>query len=207
MSEPFNRNELLVKLDKLPSIARVTFAAAVASRLLPIYFVAWRREDNGTGVTLQSALSYVWTQVLEDTKSSPAQTQHLRQQLETLICGIAEKTRLEQYAIDAASGVAYAVRALEVGNVDEPLWAVQTIWEAIGRYVISANDIQLTGPALASVINNDALMQAEFTRQFRDLEELKSWESENTIAKIKSRAESEPALPTHSIVWSKIADS
>lgn len=82
------------------------------------------------------------------------------------------------YAEDPIAAVAYTFRAINSENPEEPTWAAQRMFETIARYIRATMQFPLKGPELVSEIVKQPLMQAEFSRQFQDLDELINWTPE-----------------------------
>ncbi|MBI5172711.1 MAG: hypothetical protein HY986_07470 [Candidatus Melainabacteria bacterium] len=100
--------------------------------------------------------------------------------------------------------------ALTSKNVEEPIWAVQCIYESVARYIASKEGVLLKGKQglkglkLASRINSSPLMQLECSRELRDLEELSRGYSPELALLLRARAEAEPSLPAELIVPSDL---
>jgi hypothetical protein len=80
---------------------------------------------------------------------------------------------LEQGAAeDAVSAVLYSLRSRQSGLPEEAGWAAAVACDALDDFVINRDDIDTNVPGSEARLVADPLMQAELTRQQRDLEQL-----------------------------------
>jgi hypothetical protein len=96
----------------------------------------------------------------------------------------------QAYADDAASAIAYTLRALDSGESQEAAWAARRAYEAADHHVMHRLGIEGESQALAHPI-----VQTEFSRQGRDLEELLGDPQGSTVlfARLRERAKAEAA--------------
>ncbi len=196
MDHPFHKPLITKKLEALHPMARVAFIAAGATRLLPTFVSI--RKDSSKAKILEDGLSVAWTAVLGHSSEVDVYAQELAKVMEVLE---SEPTSdpYHNYTEDAAAAVAYTLRALINNGLDEPTEGMQHIWESMYRHVKAKEKLSLRGPALVNEINKSPLIQAEFSRQFRDLDELANW-NQFTGELIKKRAEEERVLPEDVII-------
>jgi uncharacterized protein YjaG (DUF416 family) len=182
----FNEAELVQKLDELVPRARVAFAAACAERMLPAYVAFSTRANRGDAPALAEMLERVWNDLLGD-RIEIRQLQTCVERCAALIPGEDEEPWLEDqpYADDAASAVAYTLRALERGEPRESAWAARRAYEALDHHVTHRLGIDDEDQAASHV-----LVQAELQRQARDLEDLRvaGEKPADAIVRLRDRA-------------------
>ncbi len=208
--DPFNKQTLLSKLGQLSPRARVAFAGAVAVRLFPTYKAVHEKDGSGNPEKLREALEFAQKEsssgLIRDAERKAAM-----EAVEVLIkAAYGSASPLRGYAQDSTAAVAYVLRALTSGKTEDAVWAVQCIYETIGRFVVVKESLLLKGPqglkgpALMEVINNSKLMQQEFARQSRDIEELDTKKAPEPVDAVWQRAMEEPALPPELIIPSNL---
>ncbi|MBX9572605.1 MAG: YjaG family protein [Candidatus Obscuribacterales bacterium] len=201
MIDPFNKEMLLEKMQTMSVMARVAFASSCATRLFPTYECIQELDGTGDTVGLRAALNFSWNSVLANSYSEIDCKNQLQVVGKLVDASYTSENTFRLYAQDTTAIVAYSLRALDSGGVQEPVWAAQRIYEAVGRFIVTSQKLSLKGPKglkgqeLASLINNHPLMQLEFSRQFRDIEELSKGHTAEAIEIMMNRSEAEPALP------------
>jgi uncharacterized protein YjaG (DUF416 family) len=186
----YNEPQLVQRLSALPSILQVAFAAACAERLFPAYGVFCRSAGRGDEATLREVLDRVWDHLLGN-KMTVDQVQDALARCMDLIPGDDDTPYLDEqpYAEDAGSAAAYALRALEGGGPQEAGWAARHAYEALDHYVIHHVGIEDEQQILAH-----PLLQAEFARQERDVDECGTApDPVALIARLRERAQAEAA--------------
>jgi hypothetical protein len=163
----YDEPHLVHKLSLLPSILQVAFAATCAERLFPAYGAYCRRAGQGDEVMLRELLDRVWEDLFGN-KMTLEQVQEALARCMDLIPHEDDGPWVDEqpYAEDAASAAGYALRALEGGGPQEAGWAARRAYEALDHYVIHHFGIEDEEQILAH-----PLLQAEFARQERDLDE------------------------------------
>ena len=182
-------------------MARVVFASSCASRLIPTYELIHEKDGSGEPVKLKAALDYCWESVLAGVKNE-AECKLQLQVVEDLVdAAYSSTSAFRQYSQEATEVVFYSLRALSFGKIEDPIWAVQSIYESIARYIVTKEGLLLKGKQglkgekLVSRINDSPLMQQEFSRELRDIEELSNGYSPERAQLVRRRAETEPAFP------------
>jgi uncharacterized protein YjaG (DUF416 family) len=169
----FNETELAQKVGELSTSFRTAFAAACAERLLPAYVAFWRRTHRGDPATLSGILGRLWLD-LEGSRTSADQEQADIDLCMNLIPHedsgpwVAEQA----YAEDAAAALAYALRARKSGLTQEAVWAAGRVYEAIDHFVVAQQGMDINNVGTEEKLLSDPLVQAELSRQERDLREL-----------------------------------
>ncbi len=158
--------------------------------MLPTYELA----VNGQSKKLHAALKCAWDFILTPERTVADCQKQLNITMGIIQSEPKEAGALKLYAEDPIAAVAYALRAIISENPEEPTWAAQRMFETVGRYIEAKERFPLSGPELVMEIAKQPLMQAEFSRQFEDLDELHDWSLE-TGMRVKARAEANPALP------------
>jgi len=100
-------------------------------------------------------------------------------------------------AQDAASALAYALRCRRNGEADESAWAARRAYETIDNYVINHEGIDTNEPGTEMLVLSHPLIQAELTRQNRDVEELRRGAIRIECLEERSKAESAVFLPSN----------
>lgn len=164
----YDETTLVRDLARVEIISRVAFAASCAERLFPAYEDFCKRAGRGDRATLAAILLRVWQHLLGDEMS----TEQIRAELSrcmSLIPGEDDEPWLDEqaYADDAASAIAYTLRALDGGEPQEAAWAARRAYEAADHYVMHRLGVEGESQVLAHPI-----VQSEFSRQRRDLEEI-----------------------------------
>lgn len=196
MVDTFNKTSTLQKVSSLAPMARVAFAAACASRLFPVYEAL--PGNSEAAERLKDALNSVWEAIVAKDYEVVFYERQLDAVMELTQAEADTGTIESAYREDAAAAVAYALRALITGSVEDPVWAVQRVFEALARSFMRQQGGSLKGTALVVELHKLPEMQLEFSRQKRDLDDLANW-SLDTAAIIKERAQREPAAPAGSL--------
>lgn len=201
MIDPYNKQMLLRKLPELSVMARVAFTSACASRLFPTYELIHEKEGSGDPTKLKAALDYCWESVLTDTNSEVGCNLQLEVVEDLIDAAYKSTSAFRHYSQEATGVVFYSLRALLLGKIEDPIWAVQSIYESVGRYIVTKEGLLLKGmqglkgQKLVSKINDSPLMKQEFSRELRDIKELSEGYSSETAQLVRRRAEAEPAFP------------
>lgn len=185
----YDEAALVRDLGRVGRNSRIAFAAACAERLFPAYDNFCRRAGRGDRDALAGILKRVWQHLLGD-KMSGEQVRADLQRCMELIPGEDDEPWVDEqaYADDAASAIAYTLRAIESGEPQEAAWAARRAYEAADHYVIHRLGIEGESQVLAHPI-----IQAELSRQRRDLEELlgAGQESVGLFVQFRDRARAE----------------
>jgi hypothetical protein len=98
------------------------------------------------------------------------------------------------YAVDAAAAVVYALSCRKSGDVQEAVWAAQTAYSALDRFVIEVFDLPVIDKSDEPRVLSHYLIQAEFSRQQRDLREVEAETDFVGLAeRLRTRAKAESA--------------
>jgi uncharacterized protein YjaG (DUF416 family) len=169
----FDEVELLKTVERLSVIDRAAFAAACAQRLAPSYAKFSKRSDRGNPAALGKILSRLW----HDLTRSEASDVELAALLETCMGLIPQDDDgewvMEQAAADdAAAALAYAIRCRRAGKANEAVWSARRAFEALYHYVINHEQFDVNEAGAEARILSHPLIQAELSRQNRDLRDL-----------------------------------
>jgi uncharacterized protein YjaG (DUF416 family) len=189
-----------IKLLKRLSVRlRVVFALLCTMRILPSYRRFHSRTGRGDPTVLETLIERLWRDVAGDEMTSEELQSALERVMESIPSeedGWDEET--QPYAEDAASAVAYVLRARLTGDPQEAAWASRCAYEAIDHSVIAKTGLQIGGPTNETVILLHPLVQAELARQQRDLKELEDLERSGSIdvrlSELRKRSEDEAAF-------------
>lgn len=92
--------------------------------------------------------------------------------------------------------VAYALRARLSGDAQEVAWSARVAYEALDHFVINRENVDTNIPGEEQRVLSHPLVQAEFARQRRDLDELlctPPHQVKLTINRVRDRARVEAA--------------
>lgn len=164
----YDETALVRDLGRVGRNSRVAFAAACAERLFPSYEAFCRAAGRGDRDTLAGILERIWRHLLGDKMTDEQLRTALRRCMD-LVPGEDDEPWVDEqsYADDAASATAYTLRALESGEPQEAAWAARRAYEATDYHVVHRLHIEGESQVLAHPV-----VQAEFSRQRRDIEEL-----------------------------------
>lgn len=189
----YDEPALVRDLARVRSNARVGFAATCAERLFPAYVDFCAASGRGDRGVLAEVLERLWQHLLgvEMTK------EEVRSELSrcmALVPGDDDGPRVNEQACagDAVAAVAYALRALETSEPQEAAWAARRAYEAADRFVIDRLDVRLDVGGEARVLAHP-IVQAEISRQLRDLRELLATQPASTelLVRLRDRAREE----------------
>jgi uncharacterized protein YjaG (DUF416 family) len=185
----YDEADLVRRLGRLTKAHRVAFAAACAERLLPSFDAFWRRGHEGAA-PLRGILDRVWA----DASGEPSLGADLQAQLDACMALIPDQDddtwdAGHPYADDAASAVAYALRTIKSGEAQEAAWAARRAYEAVDHFVMHRLGIEDE-----EAIMRHPMMQAELTRQRRDLDDLTAGgDSPDLVRTLRARAAADSA--------------
>jgi len=185
----FDEAHLLEDLQKLERRSCAAFSAACAERLFPAYVAFSRAAGRGDVQSIAQMLECVWSDLVDEEIDLPRVQADLARCLE-LIPGEDEEPWIAEqpYADDAASAVAYTLRALQGGDPQDSAWAARRAYEALDHYVTHKLGLDDED----QVVRHPTL-QAELLRQRRDLEELRlaGHDTTETLVRLRDRARAE----------------
>ncbi len=194
----FNEELLKEELDRLTPPVNLAFAACCAQRLMSICH-SFARVTGKTRIAdlIDRSLDHIWAHILSGPDIS--QTDLL---LDDLMDAMAtednsDRSDLTAYAEDGMSSVAYCLRFMQSGDAQEAAWAARRVYETLDQSVLFRGDIQVYEPGGEARILADPLIQAELSRQARDLAELKSANDHITadfLHRLRQRSTKEQAI-------------
>ena len=178
----YDRDELTVRLARLPRRLRVAFAAACAEREIQNYdryLPGQVSEANVLKLTLQK----VWEDA-EGSAVSPRELTSLRDRCQSII----DDNDLDNTAplpFDAAASVVCAVSARLTDDPNEAVWAAERANASVDWALTSKLKLRSIDREQAERINAHPVVQAELRRQQRDLEDLEAaGRNERAIAEV-----------------------
>jgi Protein of unknown function (DUF416) len=198
MTLEFNEQLLKEELDRLTPAVNLAFAASCAQRLLNICH-SFAQVTGRTHIAnlVDRSLNHVWSHILSGPDT--LQTEEL---LEDLMDTMpterdSDRSELTAYAEDGMSSVAYCLRFMLSGDAQEAAWAARRVYEMLDQSVLYRGDIPVYEPGGEARVLADPLIQAELSRQARDLAELKSAGDQMTSAfldNLRQRSTKEQAI-------------
>src|SRR6185369_15316444 len=127
-----------------------------------------KRTGHGDRPALARSLERIWNHLLGDEMAAGDLGTELSQCMSLLPAGDEEPwSDLQPYADDAASSLAFTLRALSRDDPMEAMWAARRAYDSVDYYVM--NRLGVEGEDRAVI---HPIVQAEFARQRRDLDEL-----------------------------------
>lgn len=194
----YNEELLVADLDRLAVPLRVVFAAACAERLKPAYEEFSKQTGRGDPAKLAAILNRLWEDLEGNEMSSP----QLQQSIDTCMALIPQEddgpwVSTQAAAEDAAAALAYALRCRQSGEAQEAAWAACRAYEAVDHFVINREDIDVNEAGSERAVLSHPIVQAELSRQRRDLNELRTGSTADVVERIRSRARSEAAQVFH----------
>ena len=193
----YDEQLLIRKLDQLDPRSKAAFAAACAERQMPGYIVFSEQTRRGDPATLISILERVWRDLGGDQMPDDEIHRELDRCMELIPQEDEGSWVPEQaYAEDAASAVAYALRARSTGESQEAAYAARVAYEALDYFVSNRDNIDRNIPGEEQRVLSAPLVQAEIERQRRDLDELLGAQLQDVtsaISRVRDRAKAEAA--------------
>lgn len=182
----FDESALRRDAELLSIRDRSAFAAACAQRLLPSYVKFSKQTARGNPEKLAASLGLLWDDLLGRKEMSDSDLQKEISSSLGLIPEDEKKTWVVEQAAadDAASAVAYALRTRLRGNGQDAAWAARRAYDAVTYYCqnvgIEPGKVKILD---LSETSRNPLVQAELSRQHRDITEL----LQGTIALVRLR--------------------
>ena len=188
----FDEEELIEGLARLSAPQRTIFAAASAERLFPAYEVFVHRTGRGSADELAAILDRLWLNI-EGSQTDSTQEQadidtcmRLFPEEEDTSRWVPEQT----YAEDAVASLAYALRCRRTEQAQEAAWAARRAFEAVDEFVIATEGMDPAEDRTGEQILSHPLVQAELSRQRRDLCELDAGQSDLLLVATEMRRRS-----------------
>lgn len=172
----FDKRDLATKLQQLPPLLRVVFAAACSERQFPQYREFYVESAVGDAEDLRSTLDDIWTNLDIPFGEAVERQQELKPIMKLISQEDVVRTWTDAatYAQNAGISVAYALRTQLTGDPQEAIWSARTAYDSLDHYVINAEGIDANEPSGEARVLAHPLVQAEVSRQARDLAELMS---------------------------------
>jgi len=189
----FNEAELVGRIEQLPRGLRAAFGAACAQRLRTAYAAYCARTGRGDLRAIDAILLRLWSDLTASTMSDAEVAEQIEACMELIPREDDGPWVTEQAAAeDAASALAYSLRCRLSGHAQEAGWAARCVYDAIDHYVINHEGIDTNVAGAEARILASPLVQAEFARQSRDIDELLG--RDVSIMELRERSMREPAL-------------
>jgi uncharacterized protein YjaG (DUF416 family) len=194
----FDEQELVAKLDRLSRPFRPVFAAASAERLVPAYANFSLRTAGKNPSMLATTLENLWPDIQSGCTNQERATEKIELCLQ-LMPQEDPSSWVSEHALaeDAIAAVTYAFRCWQTGQSQEAAWAARRVYEALDHFVIDQEQVNTNMIGAEDRVLSHPLIQAELSRQQRDLKELLASKQENlsTVAKhMRERAKMESAI-------------
>jgi uncharacterized protein YjaG (DUF416 family) len=175
---------------------RAAFAAACAERLL-IGYAKYSAKTGKSGVNeLKRILNRLWLDIGGQRMTDDAVKTFIENCLQLIPKEEGSAWLPEQPAADdAASAVAYALRCRVSGQACEAVCAAQRAYDTLDDYVRDHEGIDTNIPGAEGKILSHPLIQKEFARQRRDLDELLRGSISLGGLRDRARAESPSFIP------------
>ena len=188
----------IAQLQQLPLRLKVLFALLAALRILPAYGRFNAKTGRGDAAALQELADRLWLDVI----GQPMTDAEARASADRALAlvpleddGWDEET--QAYAEDAAAALAYAFRVRVTDDPQEAAWAARRVYEAADHLATTTSALAVGAATNERVILSHPVVQAELTRQRRDLQEVAELARRNVIdkeiAQLRARSEAEAA--------------
>jgi hypothetical protein len=167
----FDERKLLLSLDTLPVILRAAFAAACAERIFRGYLVRFKPVASIYCEVVGTALDALW----DDLTGKSLPERELRHRCDQCMSLVKDEDDLVDdsiYADDAIASVVYSIQSRLRGGSQDAVWAARRAGDALDHYIANDATLRKDGGASEEQIRCHPLMQAELTRQHRDLAQL-----------------------------------
>ena len=169
----YDEQDLIRSLNTLAPRLKTVFAASCAQRLLPAYGSFTAKSERGDPPRVAAILERLWSALTGKAMSPEEITVHLETCMSLIPAEDDEPWFEEQaYAEDAGAALAYALRTLAGGKSEDAAWAARRSYEAVDHYLTHHLGLDSSGPGGEEQLMRHPLMQAELSRQRRDLGEL-----------------------------------
>jgi uncharacterized protein YjaG (DUF416 family) len=168
----FNETELVKSIDQLPRLARVVFAAACAERMMPAYERFSAQTHRGDPQNLKQILARLWDDLAGNRMSATEVDANINACMQLIPQDDGPWVLEQAAAEDGAAASTYALRCRRSGLAQEAAWAARCAYDALDEYVINRDNIDINATGAEAQVRSDPLVQAELTRQRRDLDEL-----------------------------------
>jgi uncharacterized protein YjaG (DUF416 family) len=188
------------RLKSLDQHKRAIFAICCATRLQSAYSHLHKKHSQGNPPLLREAINMIWSWA----SGNDIPRAVFESYLDKVMLLVPEEddnwTIDSAYAEDAVSAVAYSIRSILNDDYKEACWASTCMWDAVDSYITNTLNVDWALADAETVISENVLMQSEFARQKRDLDDLESLSGsfEELCTNFKTRAEAEQALPLQS---------
>ncbi len=178
----FDEVKLIVDLEKLSTIKRIAFAAAVSTRAINNYeFYASRigQEDNAPSKIVRS----IWDDIFNYAFDLKKWEIILNEILDLIPEEDGKWTIWHALVDDSLSSLAYTIRCIITQSSQEAAWAARRVYEAVDQVVISQIEKVSTHDQELMVLSNE-LVQRELKRQERDMHLIKTDAGNESINRI-----------------------
>jgi len=170
----FDRDELLVRLNRLDHQRRTAFAVTCAQRLFPAYELFCKRTNRGHPGDVRKGIQEVWRS-LTGTGKGTRDLNKMAQRCEELVPDEEDKFDVMlPYAANAATAATFALWCAAEGDSENAAWAAYQGYEAVDFYTHNALNIDFNEKDAQVRILEGPAVQTELERQLRDLADLES---------------------------------
>ena len=191
----FDEQRLLGMLSILPVELRTTFAAACTQRLMPCYEAFAKKvffNQETEQFWVPNTLKRLWKVLYEEQKLPNKEIPDLIKHTDELVPDGDQTWKVgELYAQDAVAALVYTLEVRLTGSLQNAIFCAQCPYDALDNYVINKFSLDPVKDGEKTILAHP-LIQQEFSRQLRDLEELhralKGPNPKATIKKIHQRA-------------------
>lgn len=193
----FDERQVVLRLQELSPPLRVAFACACAERLMPAYKRFWERTGRGSAKELRELLTAVWNHVEHRIALGSEALDVALQACMALIPRPDDEPWVDEQPLaeDSAAAVAYAIRCLQTGDVQEAAWAARRVYEGLDNFVIARENIDVNAPGAEALVLQHGIVQKELNSQEQDLRMMagaSAQDSSPIIRAMRERAASTP---------------
>ena len=207
----FNQDELTGQLASVRPDQRMVFALSCTGRLLHSYNLCASRAGTGDRETYNAILARLWSD-LDGLEISDSEMAGLVEASERLLPRAeaeddedeAEAEEEDQpsswlmeepLAEDATLALYYAVQCRASRSAFQAALTASQTYDALDGYVTEVAGYVLLDASLRAIVRQHPLIQAEFRRQARDIDELLSGEVDLKVIRERVERESQEFIP------------
>ncbi len=167
----FDEAGLVSRLTSLRPGLRAVFAALCARRLVAMT-ESEAVAEKGVVLDLGRLAERIWDSLESNSLTNEVANKYLDAAMDLVADD--ESDTASKFEEDAASALAYTCRAWITQDPQEAAWAARRAYEAVDRYVIRREGIEISVSGAEEIVVGHVLVQAELRRQESDLQALET---------------------------------
>lgn len=191
----YDEAAIIERVGTFPLRLRVVFGLLAALRILPTYERFHAKTGRGDPFSLCALVERLWQDLSGEMMTDGELRRAVDRAMELVPSeqdGWDEES--QPYAEDAAAAITYVLRARLTGDPQEAAWAARRVYEAADHFALATSGLNRGEPCEQTILAHPVI-QAELTRQARDLGELAdlaiSGGGESRLSQMRVRSEYE----------------